>query len=460
MKSFRIALTAISLLIAAQSAHAQAIVVQTCGTLAAPYTPGNTGRPIVMDVNGNQCGSISQGGNTAGVSIDGNLLVNTPPASQFFDAFSAALDTTTNWTANNSTGTAATSAGSLVISSSTTASAWGGLGSKQSWAPQGVSLQVYGVWATFTTKTIANSARVWGMFTVPGSPSITVPVTDGYVWRLDGAGSLFAEIWATGVAVSSTNVTAACGLTNSVPNTYAIYFRTGLTQFYCGAVLAATVGYFSPTVQTLPASAFSIAGSTPPLSSATMTLGGLTLATYSPAGGSKAAGQAPTINDPSQVVTISPNSPALAVTATIATTGADVAVTPTIQNASYVSGNCMGGFQTVALGTTTSVLSQVSLASQGGLATAKQVYIFSANPSASTCTDKSTFTIATADLSKVIYTGSITPAAPTGTTKSWASLSGLALGIPSGGTVYAAIVETATETPASTTDIVLTFSAF
>lgn len=140
-------------------------------------------------------------------------------------------------------------------------------------------------------------------------------------------------------------------------------------------------------------------------------------------------------------------------------TGIDVAITPTIQNAAYASGNCMGGFQTVALGSSVSVLSQISLASQGGLATAKQIYIFSANPTGSTCTDKSTFTIATADLSKLIYTGSITPAAPTGTTKTWGALSNLALGIYSGGTVYAAIVETASETPASTTDLVMTFSA-
>lgn len=291
-----------------------------------------------VDALGNLKAAISSGGNTAGISIDGNLLVATTPASQFFDAFSAALDTTTNWTANNSTGTAATSAGSLVISSSTTASAWGGLSSKQSWAPQGVSLQVYGVWATFTTKTIANSARVWGMFSVPGSPTTAVPATDGYVWRLDGAGSLFAEIWASGVAVSSTNITTVCPITNSIPNTYAIYFRTGLTQFYCGATLAATVGGFAPANQTLPVSAFSIAGSTPPLSSATITMGGLTLATYSPAGGSKAAGQAPTINDPSQVVTISPNSPAISTTTTPngkTTTEAKVtvAVTNTYQQA-------------------------------------------------------------------------------------------------------------------------------
>lgn len=138
-------------------------------------------------------------------------------------------------------------------------------------------------------------------------------------------------------------------------------------------------------------------------------------------------------------------------------TGTNIADTPTIQNAAYASGNCMGGFQTIALGSAVSALSQISLASQGGLATAKQIYVFSANPSGSTCTDKSTFTIATADLAKLIYTGSITPAAPTGTTKTWGAASSLALPVPA--TIYVAIVETAPETPTSTTDLVLTFSA-
>jgi hypothetical protein len=141
-------------------------------------------------------------------------------------------------------------------------------------------------------------------------------------------------------------------------------------------------------------------------------------------------------------------------------TGANVSITPTIQNASYVSGNCMGGFQTVATGTSTSVLNAITLASKGGLATAKQVYIFSANPSASTCTDKGTFTINSADVSKVIATTSITPAAPTGTTITFGTASSLGYGIPSGGTVYIAIVETTTETPASVSDLILNVTAF
>lgn len=138
-----------------------------------------------------------------------------------------------------------------------------------------------------------------------------------------------------------------------------------------------------------------------------------------------------------------------------AATGFNVAATPTIQNASYVSGNCMGGFQTVALGASSTVLSQVMLASKGGLVTAKQIYIFSASPASSTCTDKSTFTLNAADLSKLMTTFSLTPAAPTGTTVSQAAQSNMALGLPTSGTVYVAVVETATETPATTTDLVL-----
>lgn len=136
----------------------------------------------------------------------------------------------------------------------------------------------------------------------------------------------------------------------------------------------------------------------------------------------------------------------------------NVAITPTIQNAAYASGNCMGGFQLVPLGASTSVLSSISVASQGGLATAKQIYVFNANPTSSTCADKGTFTIATADLAKLLYTVSITPSVPTGTTKTFGQAANLALGVPFGGSLYVAVVETASETPASTTDLVLNFS--
>lgn len=146
-------------------------------------------------------------------------------------------------------------------------------------------------------------------------------------------------------------------------------------------------------------------------------------------------------------------------TSNTAPTGLNVAVTPTIQAAQYVSGNNMGGLQTVTLGTTQSLLSQVSLMSQGGLATGKVIYLFDANPTGSTFTDKSTFTLATADTSKILAIFTLTPVAPTGTTRSYAAASNLALAVPAGGVIYMAIVETATETPGSTSDLVFNFSA-
>lgn len=269
--------------------------------------------------SGNSCYDVNMANPlpVVGGGLDGSLAVNTQPYPELFDAFSSTLDTTTNWTANNSTGTAATASGSLVISSSATNAAWGGVGSKQSWAPSGISPQIFGVSASFGTIAIANTSRVFGAFTVPGTPTITVPATDGYLFRLDSSGSLFAEVWASGVATSSTDITAACPLTAGIPNLYSINFRTSLVVFTCGNVKAATVLGINPNVQTLPVSLFSIAG-TSPGATATASYSGLTLVTYAPAG-VKEAGQAPTTNDPSLVVTISPNSPALTVTTASAT---------------------------------------------------------------------------------------------------------------------------------------------
>ncbi len=253
---------------------------------------------------------IASGGVAAQVSLDGALSVNTPASPQFADTFSSTLDTTTNWTAKNSTGTAVTSGGQLVISSSTTASAWGGVSSQQSFAPVGVSPQVFGVLASFTVTAQANSVRVFGMFTVPGTPTTAVPVTDGYVYRLDGTGALFAEIWSSGVAVSSTNVTASCLPAANIPAIFAINYRASLVQFSCGTStvvnLAPIVG-INPVNQILPVSALSIAGATPPAASAVMNLSAMALATISPST-VKSLGQSPTINDSAMVVTSTPYS--------------------------------------------------------------------------------------------------------------------------------------------------------
>lgn len=301
--------TAAALLVAlTASAFAQSSVRIDCYNAVAPtWQPCTTLNPFPS--------TISQGANTAQVSLDGSLSVNTPASPQFQDSFSTALDTTTNWTAKNSTGTAATSAGQLVINSSTTASAWGGVSTQQTFAPVGVGSQAWGVLASFTVLAQSNSVRVFGVFTVPATPTTAVPVTDGYIYRLDGTGALFAEIWSSGVAVSSTNVTTACLPAASIPGIFAIVYRASLVQFTCGSAIVVNqspILGINPVNQVLPLSALSIAGATPPAASAVMNLSALALGVISP-GAVKSSGQAPTINDPSAVVVISPNQAAIPV---------------------------------------------------------------------------------------------------------------------------------------------------
>ncbi len=139
---------------------------------------------------------------------------------------------------------------------------------------------------------------------------------------------------------------------------------------------------------------------------------------------------------------------------------------PTVQNAAYASGNCVGGFNAVTLTSGTGVaglLQSLKLVSIGGSTPTITVYIFDSNPSASTCTDKSTFTLNSADVSKIIGAPfALTLVAPTGTTTTFGLQSNLALPFVEGGssgsgvsTIYYGLVSGSTFTPASTTDLVV-----
>jgi len=135
--------------------------------------------------------------------------------------------------------------------------------------------------------------------------------------------------------------------------------------------------------------------------------------------------------------------------------------TPTVQAAAYSSGNCVGGFNSVTFQGTgpINLLNDVRLVSQGGGTETLTVYVFDQNPSGSTCTDKSTFTLATGDTAKLLIAPfALTLAAPTGATQSFASNPNLAR-IPHSGstTLWYALVAGGTFTPGSTTDLLVGF---
>lgn len=154
----------------------------------------------------------------------------------------------------------------------------------------------------------------------------------------------------------------------------------------------------------------------------------------------------------------------------LAQTGAwpTVTVTPTVQNAAYASGNCVGGFNPIVFSPANSqggVVTNVRVASVSGQTTGYTVYLFSANPTASTCTDKSTFTLAAADVSKLIAAPFVlTPSVATGGTLSFAESANLVRPTGAGGgagsrTLYEALVANGAVTPGSTTDIQITVGA-
>lgn len=140
--------------------------------------------------------------------------------------------------------------------------------------------------------------------------------------------------------------------------------------------------------------------------------------------------------------------------------------TPTVQNAAYSASNAIGGFQQIAVFRSSAqpsgIIDYISVASKGGSTTALTIYAFnksSANLS-STCTDKSAFSLNSADLSALIpgFPVTLTPATTQGTTVTSASQSVVvsaknADGTPSTNITLCAVVG-GSVTPASTTDLV------
>lgn len=147
-----------------------------------------------------------------------------------------------------------------------------------------------------------------------------------------------------------------------------------------------------------------------------------------------------------------------------------VTSTPTVQNASYVSGNSVGGLNAVTLASFnggSGFIQDVMVASKGGSVPILTVYLFGANPTGSTFTDKGTFSIAAADVAKLIAAPfALGLAAPTGTTVTFGQQLNMGLPFIAGGssasgveTIYYALCSGSTFTPATTTDIVVFIGA-
>jgi hypothetical protein len=143
------------------------------------------------------------------------------------------LDTVNRWTTKTSGGSVSAAAGALTVNGSTTANAWGGLQSQPTFQAIGLNFLEFGGVFMFQNTTIANTKRFFGMGTIPTTPTLTTPITDGFGFELDGSGQLWAVLYESGVrSPRSVNITALAGLANNVPIPFIIGRRADTLLFY------------------------------------------------------------------------------------------------------------------------------------------------------------------------------------------------------------------------------------
>lgn len=206
----------------------------------------------------------------AGVTTYGYFRVTQEPSSLFTEQFDV-LDTTNRWTTKLATGTAAVTNGVLAISSSTTASAYGGLSTQVTFAPNGLNFLALGCTLIIPTWTQANTKRFWGWGSVPTTPTTAIPVTNGCGFEIDDAGNFLAVVYETNVRTQSININTAKPA-DGVPFYTAIARRADRIDYYVNNTLNPVATVLIPTldVATLPAYLIAVNAASAPAAAATM----------------------------------------------------------------------------------------------------------------------------------------------------------------------------------------------
>lgn len=158
----------------------------------------------------------------------------------------------------------------------------------------------------------------------------------------------------------------------------------------------------------------------------------------------------------------------------IATVGSQITTQTAVQtvtaSSAYTSGNAVGGLMTLPSATASNgngstspsaTLQSVLMYTKSAQAVSTDVFLFSANPSASTCTDKTAFSLAAADFDKVVGVAHINDWT-SGGTPSIGQSQNLALPVvlASGTAMYACAVTRGTPTYTSTSDVELAYRLY
>lgn len=203
----------------------------------------------------------------AGVTQYGYLRTTQEPTPLFTDSFDS-LDTTNKWTTKVSTGTTVVTLGNLVMQSSTTASAYAGISTQASFAPDGLNFLAEGMTVIVPNAVQANTLRFWGWGAVPATPTVAVPTANGVGFELSATGVLTAVIYQNSVKTNTalTNYTPV----DNFPFYTAIARRADRIDFYVNSTNVPVATFLIPAldVATLPGYMIAINDATPPAAAA------------------------------------------------------------------------------------------------------------------------------------------------------------------------------------------------
>lgn len=213
---------------------------------------------------------VGTNGTEAGVTTYGYLRTTNEPSSWFTEPFDT-LDTTNRWTTKLATGTAAVANGMLAISSSTTASAYGGLSTQPTFTPNGLNFVALGCTLIIPTWTQANTKRFWGWGSVPTTPTTAIPVANGCGFEIDDVGNFLAVVYETNVRTQAININAK-KVADGFPFYTAIARRADRIDYYVNDTLTPAATILIPTldVSTLPAYLIAVNAASAPAAAATM----------------------------------------------------------------------------------------------------------------------------------------------------------------------------------------------
>lgn len=210
---------------------------------------------------------VGSNGIEAGVTQYGYLRTTQEPTPLFTDSFDS-LDTTNKWTTKVATGTTTVVLGNLVMNSSTTASAYAGISTQTSFAPDGLNFLAEGLTVIVPNVVQANTLRFWGWGAVPATPTIAVPTANGVGFELSDTGVLTCVIYQNSVKTN----TAASGYqpVDNFPFYTAIARRADRIDFYVNSTSVPVATFLIPAldVATLPGYMMTINGATPPAAAA------------------------------------------------------------------------------------------------------------------------------------------------------------------------------------------------